>query len=326
MRSTLSSNFNNRLSSLRLESEIHSLQAKLEDLHSNQEWTRLAYEQRSVKGESIMQGLEDVMGDVQKDQKRLLSDLDQHSVQQASAIEALHSKLAELQSYQQRIEINKGQRLIKQESAIQERMIQSLEIHQRLELKLDLTEATSIAKIAQCTADSAMRPKSLASAHVTRSISISTSLSLTKCSDGCICICHRRQTKQTPKSLTSFLGALFIGYAGLPRIAQPCNVQDCIQRTSPTFIITYFFPSWLLARALFMVINLSSHDGPQFHLRFPRVMSNNSLIFNYAATGNVDGIKQILQQRLGSPFDVDTDTSYSPLMVSESSDGVRSLC
>ena len=195
-------------------------------------------------------------------------------------------------------------------------MTRLLAVQQRLELKLDLTEATSIARAAQSTASAFMKSRSSAGTSFTQSLCLSASISQTRCSDGFICICHRRCIGQTPKYLTHVLGTLFIAYAGLPRVTQPCNFHGCIQRTSPTVIMTYYFPAWLLTRALFIAVKLSSCDGPQLCLRVPRVVSNNSMILTFASIGDVEGMKHILQQCQGSPFDVDITNGYSPMMAS----------
>ena len=218
-----------------------------------------------------MRNLGVVIGDPQRNQIILVANLEQHSVQQESAVDAFQRKVADLQSCQQ-----------------------------RLELKLDLTEAQSIAKDVQSTAGT----------HISRSIYISTSILRMRCSNGCVCICHRRQTRKTPSFLTSFFGTLFIGYAGLPRITQPCDVDACIRRTSPTVMVTYYFPAWLLARAFVLAVKLSSSDEPQLYLRFPRIVSVNSRIFIFAMRGDVNAMKQLLQKRLGSPFDSDSEKNF----------------
>ena len=273
-----------RSSLLRLETGIHGLQTKLRDLQNEQKKTVLALDRRSIKEDTTIQSLRSAIGG--------------------------------LQAVQHQSEAAQDQRLTSYETAVHEPIARLLEAQQRLELKLDAVEATSVARAAQRTTGRVMQPESSGHTQFTHSLCISASISQARCSDGCICICHHRQNRQTPEFLTRFFGTLFIGYTGLPLIIQPCDIHTCIQRTSPTIIITYFFPLWLLARALFLVIKLSSCDGPHVSLRVPRIRTDNSVIFTFSSLGNVNGVKQVLQQRLGSPFDVVDFDGFSALMVS----------
>ena len=134
-----------------------------------------------------------------------------------------------------------------------------------------------------------------------------------RCSGSCMCTCHHRRSKETPHFLKRFFGILFLGYTGFPLITPPCDIHACIRR--PTAVITYFFPSWLITRVFLMVMRVSLHDGPQISIRVPRVISGSSKIFYSAKIGDVDSIKEILQQRIGSPFDVDYFSGYTALMV-----------
>ena len=235
-------------------------------------------------------------------------------------IHTLQTKLRHLQNDQEQTRLTHVQRSVKEESAMrdlevvigdlqkgQKRLVANLE---QPSVQLNLTKAQSIVKDVQSTAGEVIQP---------RSIYISTSILQTRCCDGCVCVCHQRQTKKTPKFLTSFFGTLFIGYAGLPRVTQSCDVQSCVQRTSPTMTITYLFPVWLLTRAFFLALKLSSCNGPQLYLRFPRIVSINSRIFIFAMSGDVDAMKQLLQKRIGSLFDSDSVAIFSPLMVSDPS-------
>ena len=48
-----------------------------------------------------------------------------------------------------------------------------------------------------------------------------------KCGLLCICVCHMRYQIRYPRSVQAFLGRLFAGYMGLPRLWSPCNVRSC---------------------------------------------------------------------------------------------------
>ena len=196
---------------------------------------------------------------------------------------------------------------------------QLLMVQQRLELKLDVLEATNIARIA----DSAIRNTSQSPTHQTRSLrehniqtfQVSTTLSRWQCTPNCICNCHRQGHMRSPHFLDKLFGTLFAGYNGIPYLTLACDSKSCQQRSSPGIMITYCFPVWLLARALLLFMRLSSARGPELIIRVPRILSNSSVVFNMARKGNSIGMKDLLQRGLASPFDVDDGIGFTPLMV-----------
>ena len=180
-------------------------------------------------------------------------------------------------------------------------------------MKITLLEASSIARAAQTTANKGLEPPSPGFTCSTRAIGISVYESQWRCSRTCMCTCHDRQNKNTPRLVNRFLGMIFIGYNGFPLISPPCDTYPCIRR--PTAVVSYFFPPWLIARAFLLVMKLSLYDGPQLSIRVPRVISGGSKLFHSARIGDVNSIKEILQQRTGSPFDMDYATGFTALMV-----------
>ena len=95
-----------------------------------------------------------------------------------------------------------------------------------------------------------------------------------------------------------------------------CDVNACTQRTSPTAVFAYYFPQWLVARVALLTVKLSSYDGPQFSLRVSRVVDGNSNIFGYIQRGEIDNVRELLRQRVMSPFDVSHTKGTTVLMVS----------
>ena len=265
--------------------------------------------------ETGIQTIHSKLRDLQNDQRNMRSELGQESIKQESAAEVLKRKLIDLSARQQQTETSQDQRLTRHEIAVQEPLTRLLATQQRLELKLDLAQATSVARAVQSITSAAMQPISSDHTYSAQSLYISASTSRMKCSYSCVCICHQRQTRKTPAFLSRYFGTLFIGYTGLPKVVQPCDIHDCIQRTGSMVVVTYFFPLWLLARALFLTMKLSSCDGPHFCLRAPRVVHNSSAIIDFAIRGDISGVKKILQERLGSPFDCESSTGSSPLGV-----------
>lgn len=193
---------------------------------------------------------------------------------------------------------------------------------QRLELKLDVIEAGHIADNAESQVRAEMQSVLNIRSSVDRTLTSSTvqiitSMTRWQCADSCMCSCHRRRrsNKRTPNTPDRFIGVLFVGYLGLPKLSEQCSDEACTQQSSATVLIAYFFPRWLLARAIILMLKLSSVHGPELNLRMPRVVSNASRVFECAGTGDVDGLKEIFHRGLGSPMDVDVTSGYTALTV-----------
>ena len=191
---------------------------------------------------------------------------------------------------------------------------------QRLEVKLENAAAALIARTAESEARATMQLSAYAwtpPAHIFQSsgIQICTSVSHWHCEDSCSCICHRRYAWKTPRLWSHLLGLLFIGYTGIPYISPGCNIHGCTQRSCPTTLITYLFPSWLLARILILVVRFSSIGGLEFNLRVPRVVSHSSVIFDLCEKGDIEGVKGLFRQGLASPLDSCYEFGTTPLMV-----------
>ena len=150
----------------------------------------------------------------------------------------------------------------------------------------------------------------------TESFQVSMSISRTHCAIGCVCTCHRRHTHRTPKVLDRVFGILLFGYTGIPRVTPYYDSIKCIQRSVSAVWVTYFFPSWLLTRALTIFARLSSSSGPELIIRVPRIVHMNSRIFSLCIRNDVHGVQQLLQQGLASTSDVSHNIGETPLNVS----------
>lgn len=57
----------------------------------------------------------------------------------------------------------------------------------------------------------------------------------------------------------------------------------------------------------------NSLDGPQLSLCVPRIIPNESDVFNYSIDGNINGLKKLFQAGLASPLDIARCFGYTPL-------------
>ena len=229
-------------------------------------------------------------------------------------MQALHTKLEDVRIHQQRGRLVQDQNSARTERAVEELIAQLLSGQQRIELKLNADTAQGIMHTieSQMLAPTHNRDRESVSPPA---ICVTAFTSYNRCIGGCVCKCHHLQARRSPQALNRLLGRLFFGYAGLPYLGPLCDSKSCDRNSYPMISIIYFFPVWLLARALTMVARLSSITGPEINIRFPRITATSSRIFNLARQGKVDEIRLLLQQGHASPFDIDSSNGYTALMV-----------
>ena len=254
-------------------------------------------------------------------QQQIENAQDQRAASQADVAQSIQNKIEELQILQHRNGIAQVQRSAETKAALQEPISQLLAGQRHINLKLETIKARFSANAESHTRammQSMFEPWGLLDrTWATESIQITATSFCSKRLNHCLCNCHRhgRSTKRTPKILNRFFGILFIGYLGIPYINEPCDDADCAQRSKSDIRLVYHFPAWLLARAFILLFKSSPARGPELNIHMPRIISNSSRIFSYAVQGDIDGIRNILNQGLGSPMDVDIMSGQTPLMV-----------
>ena len=138
------------------------------------------------------------------------------------------------------------------------------------------------------------------------------------CTVGCRCACHKLRLFTSSHFLSSTLGRLFIGYAGIPlAIFQKCTNANCQARKNLQTSVNYVFPSWLLFGILSLNL-IAAPNNISVSLTFTPIVSAGAEIFRLTALQDIDGLKTLFSKGLASPNDVDP-FGQTPLRVSESS-------
>ena len=268
-----------------LSNEIHDLQVKLRGIH----------------GELKLTG----------------STSEQSLARQESAIRETQRKIEELQAFQQHSLAAQNQRFDERERRMLASNTQFFETQRKIEIKLDTFQAAAVLKTAQGLTIAPRQSSPAADSRSAHSVMVAASFVPWRCSDHCTCVCHRRYTKRSPQFLNRVFGLLFLGYAGLPIMTPSCDSKECIQRASSVTMVSYRFPLWLLTRVVSFTIRLSNFEGPQFSLRVSRVIDGSSQIFGYIQHGQVNRVREVLQKRLITPFDISHTSGLSALMVGQ---------
>lgn len=137
------------------------------------------------------------------------------------------------------------------------------------------------------------------------------------CQAWCRCICHIERSLASSSTAEHILGRLFVGYAGLPLVSQPCNIS-CRRRQTMSVSMEYWFPPWFLHHIVRLEIALPSAAGLHLHLRTLRRVPDSAECVRFAMTGNIDGMKALFVQGLASPQDVSATRGYSITRVCDS--------
>ena len=208
-----------------------------------------------------------------------------------------------------------------------QRSVAALHINQqRLELKLDIATAAQVASIAESEArkkvNHARTPTDSARRlSYTPPMRITAPLVIEACTNNCICICHRRKAHHISGRLLNFVGALFLGYSGVPVITPTCDSTACVVRSSPMLLFMYIFPTWMLARAFFFIARLSLSRGLELNIRLPCIIHISSDIWKFAHNGDIENLKGLFERRKVTPYDMEGDTGYTALGVRSEHDG-----
>ncbi|KAK0652667.1 hypothetical protein B0T16DRAFT_443837 [Cercophora newfieldiana] len=140
--------------------------------------------------------------------------------------------------------------------------------------------------------------------------------SINKCY--CGCVCHKRRRMHTPLQLQikRCLGALFLGYSGLPGVPVECDKPQCTNRNrSGSLEVKYCFPEWFLKKAIHVALATGLGHEPKLSLTLRRrtPFSPEDSIYRFARTGNLEGIRALFTTRVAFPNDVDFDFGQTAL-------------
>ena len=235
----------------------------------------------------------------------------QRSSNQGILLREINDRTIRICLAQQQAEIAYEQRTAQQEIFMRESITHLHTSQRRLDFKLDIVAAAHIANAAE----REIRGEASRTTASPPFTQILAPVRDERCTSKCTCICHRRIAQRSSKRLQYFFGSLFLGYSGIPIITPACDSASCISRSSPVLRVMYIFPPWMVSRAILSTAKVSTSQGLELNIRMSHAISPSSRIFNFSVKGNVDGMRDLLQRRVGSPYDLDSSNNYTPLMV-----------
>ncbi|PVH76648.1 hypothetical protein DL98DRAFT_657250 [Cadophora sp. DSE1049] len=124
------------------------------------------------------------------------------------------------------------------------------------------------------------------------------------CDQNCLCACHVPYQAGVSSKWT---GSVSVRISGVPYITGSCDSDTCKKRSKTRLQVHLGLPQWTLSRILTVSVLCDIFTQPQFNFRTLRVRHGGALIFVYARTGNLDGIKKLFAEGRASVLDVDEE-------------------
>jgi hypothetical protein len=117
----------------------------------------------------------------------------------------------------------------------------------------------------------------------------------------CKCQCHNLRVSATPQIFTKTLGRLVIGISGQLSSEPRCNLATCDDQSRYTLTVTYYFPSWWVARAIILRCVQKPCGSPSFSLQTRDILPEHSPLLNAITEGQIDNLRTIFSNRICSP-------------------------
>ncbi|RMJ18629.1 hypothetical protein CDV36_001718 [Fusarium kuroshium] len=133
------------------------------------------------------------------------------------------------------------------------------------------------------------------------------------CQSSCQCRCHLPRSSHfwgLPRGLHAVIGSIFIGYTSNPVVSSKCDLKECSKARSIRLRLAYKFPLWFLNYTVHMLVETSTTRpftlGLVSYRRIGYVSSDENILFQIRS-GNLTGVRRILQNNRAALLDVDRD-------------------
>ncbi|OBR03067.1 B-cell lymphoma 3-encoded protein [Colletotrichum higginsianum IMI 349063] len=131
-----------------------------------------------------------------------------------------------------------------------------------------------------------------------------------QCDDICPCDCHVKSTVEAPRWIRGLFGTLFYTYSGSPVFGRlPCNYIPCRKTGDGGHQYTYYFPSWWLARALYVSFSRQNliGIGGSWTFSIPKMVDGGHPIWRFVNSGTVRQVADLLPKFGVSTCDINKD-------------------
>lgn len=121
----------------------------------------------------------------------------------------------------------------------------------------------------------------------------------------CPCTCHSTMQYSTSTITSKAFGSLIIGVSGRIFSNPVCNSPKCRDHSQFSITVAYYFPCWLVAKAIiFQCVRLPC-GNPSFGLKVRNLLPEHSPVMGTIERGQPLVLRSILEDRKSSPDDME---------------------
>lgn len=121
----------------------------------------------------------------------------------------------------------------------------------------------------------------------------------------CSCSCHSTMHYSTSTITSKVFGSLIIGVSGRIFSNPVCDSPNCRDHSHFSITVAYYFPCWLVAKAIIFQCVRLPYGHPSFGLRVRNLLPEHSPVINAIARGQPLVLRSLLEHRVSSPDDME---------------------
>lgn len=121
----------------------------------------------------------------------------------------------------------------------------------------------------------------------------------------CSCSCHNTMHYSTSTITSKVFGSLVIGVSGRIFSNPVCDSPNCRDHSHFSITVAYYFPCWLVAKAIIFQCVRLPYGHPSFGLRVRNLLPEHSPAMSAIARGQPLVLQSLLEHRVSSPDDME---------------------
>ena len=121
----------------------------------------------------------------------------------------------------------------------------------------------------------------------------------------CSCSCHSTMHYSTSTITSKVFGNLVIGVSGRILSNPMCDSPNCRDHSHFSITVAYYFPCWLVAKAIIFQCVRLPYGHPSFGLRVRNLLPEHSPVISAIARGQPLVLRSMLEHRVSSPDDME---------------------
>lgn len=121
----------------------------------------------------------------------------------------------------------------------------------------------------------------------------------------CSCSCHSTMHYSTSTITSKVFGSLVIGVSGRIFSNPVCDSPNCRDHSHFSITVAYYFPCWLVAKAIIFQCVRLPYGHPSFGLRVRNLLPEHSPVISAIARGQPLVLRSMLEDRVSSPDDME---------------------